>query len=99
MRGIAYRRHQRERARARVLRYFSIFDGDTDDRIVGIYINTRKPCTCLCCTNQREFFGETIGELKANDEFESAVFGRAFENDPEADEEEIINRLWYMYEM
>ena len=65
MRGIAFRRSQRERARARVISFLNR-SGSVDDRMIGIYINTRKPCTCLCCTNQRKFFGKSIGELKAD---------------------------------
>lgn len=66
MRGLAFRRHQLSRTRNRVLRYFSWIGSDTDDRIVGIYCNTRKPCTCWCCSNQRKFMGKTFSEIKAD---------------------------------
>ena len=64
----AYRLHQRERIRAKRMReIFSQWDRIVpDERIIGKYLNTPKPCSCPMCGNPRRHFGQrTVQERRA----------------------------------
>lgn len=37
------------------------------------YIDTPTPCSCMCCGNQRKFFGETLPERKARQDFKEQL--------------------------
>jgi hypothetical protein len=71
MRGLAYRRHQRQRAKHRAIRCLrQIFSFDTK-RItptqVARYAVDRVPCSCSMCGNPRRYFGMvTVQELRAS---------------------------------
>jgi uncharacterized protein YegJ (DUF2314 family) len=72
MRGLAYRRHQRQRAKDRALRYLrGIISSDPHwitPALVARYAVDRAPCSCWMCGNPRRFYGEvTTQELRASD--------------------------------
>jgi hypothetical protein len=79
MRGLAYRRHQRQRATYRALRYLRwIFSSDPEwitTRQVARYAGDRVPCSCAMCGNPRRYWGEvTAQEMRASysrDEFDT----------------------------
>ena len=70
MRGLAFRRHQWQRAKQRAHHYLRwLFAGEhtppTDKQIIR-YANDRKPCSCWMCGNPRRWFGQvTRSELQA----------------------------------
>lgn len=67
MRGLAFRRHQRARARGRALRYVRWLLGPAfaTARQVARYAADRTPCSCWMCGNPRRYTGEvTPQELK-----------------------------------
>jgi hypothetical protein len=68
MRGRAYRRHQRERIKQRVQRYYGGYArGST--RHVGRLAETRTPCSCWMCGNPRRYWRErTLQERRARQE-------------------------------
>jgi hypothetical protein len=70
MRGLAYRRHQWQRARGRALRYLRRLWPAKPEwltaRLVARYAVDRVPCSCSLCGNPRRFTGEaTRQELRA----------------------------------
>lgn len=72
MRSLAYRRHQRQRAKHRALRYLRwIFSSDPrwiTPRQVAHFAEDRTPCSCWMCGNPRRYLGEvTRQELRASD--------------------------------
>ena len=74
MRGLAFRRHQWQRAKSRAARYLrwlsSSFSSDPETITtiqVARYAVDRKPCSCAMCGNPRRFYGEvTRQELRAS---------------------------------
>jgi hypothetical protein len=70
MRGLAFRRQQRQRARDRALRYLRWLFYSNPEWItpqqVAQYAVDRVPCSCAMCGNPRRFRGEvTRQELRA----------------------------------
>jgi hypothetical protein len=68
MRGLAFRRHQRFRARRRALRYlrWSSEPPWITARAVARWAVDRVPCSCWMCGNPRRYTGEvTRQELRA----------------------------------
>ncbi len=75
-RGIAYKRHQQSRFKAKAKRrwMYELLEGTLcgarepwvpDDRALGISVNTQKPCSCVMCGNPRRYNGEpTIQERR-----------------------------------
>lgn len=64
MRGIAYRRHQRQKKIARVRKYLDKwFPQGPSNKRVSQAATTPHPCSCYCCGNPRKHFDEvTIQE-------------------------------------
>lgn len=83
MRGIAYRRHTEERAKARARRKLKARwtwtppEGRPADFVaaqVGMMAATRAPCSCFACGNPRRHFGELLmGERRALERFRSEI--------------------------
>jgi hypothetical protein len=71
MRGLAYRRHQRQRAKYRAIRCLrQTFSPDMErvtPKQVARYAVDRVPCSCSMCGNPRRYFGMvTVQELRAS---------------------------------
>lgn len=80
-RGIGYRRHQRQRAKARAIRYLSRLRATRpeliSERVVGRFAVDRVPCSCFLCGNPRKFTGEvTRQELLAQPSHDFACVSR-----------------------
>jgi hypothetical protein len=83
MRGIAYRRHTEERAKARARRKLKARWTWTppegrperyDPGQVGYLATTPTPCSCFTCGNPRRHFGELrMEELRAADRFRAEL--------------------------
>jgi hypothetical protein len=62
MRGLAFRRQQRLRAKDRSLRYLRwLFSSNPEwitPKQVARYAVDRVPCSCAMCGNPRRFYGE-----------------------------------------
>lgn len=69
-RSIAYRRAQKKRIRNRVCQFVWWAD---DDRTIGLFTNTRKPCSCIGCGNKRRGYGRTKQERWSDLEFEEEL--------------------------
>lgn len=70
MRGLAFRRHQVDRARRRALAYLrSIWAGNPGSITAGAVVRhavDRTPCSCWMCGNPRRHLGEpTRQELRS----------------------------------
>jgi hypothetical protein len=66
-RSLAYRRHHRERIKAKRIRQFRKYGKELveDPKSLGKLIRTPKPCSCAMCGNPRKHFGEkTLQEKK-----------------------------------
>lgn len=76
--GLAFRRHQRQRARGRARRYLRrLWSSDpqwvTAEAVARRAVD-RVPCSCWMCGNPRRFTGEvTRQELRAASRSEDAV--------------------------
>lgn len=67
MRGLAFRRHQLQRAKGRALRYLHwLLDVQfVTAKQLARYTANRTPCSCWMCGNPRRFTGEvTRQELR-----------------------------------
>ena len=63
MRGLAYRRYQRERIKAKRRRIQVGIIGWPEEMLIYL-IDTPKPCSCLLCGNLRQYEGPTRQELQ-----------------------------------
>jgi len=58
MRGKAYRREKEARAKARASKQMKLLGFDAEDithKSTGYYAETRTPCSCFMCGNQRKY--------------------------------------------
>lgn len=67
MRGLAFRRHQLEKKKARIRfivgRIWEEPDLARDQRFVGLWARSPHPCSGYCCGNPRKWFGhKTVKE-------------------------------------
>jgi len=74
MRGLAYRRHQRERAKCRAYRYFWLIMTfrplEITARMIGRRATDRAPCSCHICGNPRRFFREMTWQERRAENFD-----------------------------
>ncbi|HEX4606883.1 MAG TPA: hypothetical protein VH092_01635 [Urbifossiella sp.] len=81
MRGLAFRRHQWQRARGRALRYLCwLWESDprwVTARAVARRAVDRTPCSCWMCGNPRRFTGEVTRQ-----ESQAAYRCEALDADP-----------------
>jgi hypothetical protein len=69
MRGLAYRRHQKDRIKNRIKRFLCWYykPGLANPQVIGLWSTTRALCSCWMCGNPRKFIGEyTRQEMKAD---------------------------------
>lgn len=67
MRGLAVRRHHRERLK-KSRRFHWGRDLSSEPSRLGMAVDTPHPCSCAMCGNPRKHFDElTLQELKAED--------------------------------
>lgn len=62
----SYLRAQERRAKKRASALLELFERglSADERLVGLFSHTRKPCSCYLCNNQkRKWSGPTRQEL------------------------------------
>lgn len=68
MRGLAFRRHQFQRAKRRAIRYLRWLWADEPqwitERAVRQHAADRAPCSCHLCGNPRRFFGQVTRQEK-----------------------------------
>ena len=59
MRGLAFRRYQQKRIKARVRRFLRWFYQPewVSAKVIGLRAITRVPCSCWLCGNPRRYFG------------------------------------------
>jgi hypothetical protein len=77
-RNRSYRRAQRSRIRAKRIDGcywgYGAWRGDKwNAGALGVAINTPTPHSCSICSNDRKYFGETIGERRSSDMFSQDV--------------------------
>ena len=64
VRDRSWRRAQRERLKHKRKHYWMGHAG-SDDRMLGIVVDTPRPCSCIMCGNPRRHFGQrSVQELR-----------------------------------
>lgn len=77
MRNQAYRRHQKIKRRKRAERFVNIVDGNYNEemrnKLIQMYTEDPKPCSCFMCGNYRKYYGQTLKEYRADIDFEEQL--------------------------
>lgn len=70
MRGIAFRRHKREKAKAKAKKIANDWRVNPSPKRIGMIATTPAPCSCDMCGNPRRHWKQkTIQEIKADEAF------------------------------
>lgn len=81
MRNQAYRRHQKIKRRKKAERFVNIVDGnfgpyyneEMRNKLIQVYTEDPKPCSCFICGNYRKHYGQTLKECKADIDFKEQL--------------------------
>ena len=64
MREKSFRRYLQLLSKQKTTKRLKYWRTEINEKIIGIYTNTKVRCSCNMCGNQRKYYGESIQEKR-----------------------------------